>query len=65
MNYRIFIYIIVVFTTAFALSGVNINGLFKKGKVVEANVFIFLLILAISELVTSFIVNFLEVSKIL
>ena len=65
MYYRVIIYIIVVFLSAYAISGVNLNGIFKKGKVIEANMFVFLLILALSELVTSFIINFLEVSKIL
>lgn len=65
MDYRVIIYILVVFTTAYALAGVNLNGIFKKGKVLEANIFVFLLILALSELVTCFIINFLEVSKIL
>ena len=65
MNYRLIIYIVVAFLSTFAMTGVNINGIFKKGKVVEAHVFIYLLILAITELVSSFIINFLEVSKVL
>ncbi len=64
MDYRIFIYIIVAFLVAFSISGININSIFKKGHIYEARVTIILLIIAITELVSSFIINFLEVSKI-
>lgn len=65
MNYRIYVYVLVVLLTTFAISGLDLNRLFKKGKVIEANIFVIILIIAISELVSSFIINFLEVSKIL
>lgn len=65
MNYKLIIYILAVLFTTFGLASVDLNRFFKQGKVVEANVFAILLILAISELVSSFIIHFLEVSKIL
>lgn len=65
MNYRIYVYVLVVLLTTFAISGLDLNRFFKKGKVIEANIFVIILIIAISELVSSFIINFLEVSKIL
>lgn len=65
MNYKLIIYVLSVLCTTFALSGLNINSMFKKGHISEANFFIIIAILAISELVSSFIINFLEVSKIL
>ena len=65
MNYKLIVYILSVLFTTFAMSSLDLNKIFKQGKVVEANIFAILSILAISELVSSFIINFLEVSKIL
>ncbi|HOP65524.1 MAG TPA: DUF1146 family protein [Bacilli bacterium] len=64
-KYKIFIYIIVTLTCSFALSGINFNNFFKKNKVIEAKTFIIVMALALSYLATNFIVDFLEVSKIL
>lgn len=65
MNYKLVVYILSVLFTAFGMMSVDLNRFFKQGKVIEANVFAVLMILAISELVSSFIIHFLEVSKIL
>lgn len=65
MNYKLIVYILSVLTTTFALSSIDLNKIFKKNKVVEANIFAILLILTISHLVAQFIINFMEVSKIL
>lgn len=63
--YKLFIYIIVTFSCAFALSGINFNDFFKKGRVVEAKIFVIIITLSLSYLVANFIINFLEISKIL
>lgn len=63
--YRIIIYMVVVLSTTFAVSGLNINKYFKSNRVWEARIFIAFMIIAISQLVVSFIFNFLEASKIL
>lgn len=65
MNYKMIVYILSVLFTSFGMVSVDLNRFFKQGKVVEANIFAVLLILAVSELVASFIINFLEVSRIL
>lgn len=65
MNYKLMVYVVAVLFTTFGMGSLDLNRFFKQGKVVEANIFAILLILAISELVSSFIINFLEVSKIL
>lgn len=65
MNYKLIVYTISILFTTFGMASVDLNRFFKQGKVVEANIFAIILILAISELVASFIINFLEVSKIL
>lgn len=65
MNYKVFIYAISIVASTFAISSLNLNRFFKQGKVFEANLFAILLIIALSELVSAFVINFLEVSKIL
>ncbi len=65
MNYKMIIYVISVLCVSFSMSSVDLNRIFKQNKVIEANMFAVILILAIAELVSSFIINFLEVSKIL
>ncbi len=65
MNYKMIIYVISVLCVSFSMSSVDLNKIFKQNKVIEANMFAVILILAIAELVSSFIINFLEVSKIL
>lgn len=65
MNYKMVIYILAVLFTTFGVSSLDLNRFFKQGRVVEANIMAVLIILAIAELVSNFIINFLEVSKIL
>lgn len=65
MNYKMVIYILAVLFTTFGVSSLDLNRFFKQGRAVEANIMAVLIILAIAELVSNFIINFLEVSKIL
>lgn len=65
MNYKLIIYSVSMIISAFAISSLNVNRFFKKNKVFEANVLAVLMIIALAELVSSFIINFLEVSRIL
>ena len=65
MNYKIYIYIISVLISTFALSGINYNNFFKKGKIVESKVLIILFSLALGYLVGTFVITFIEVSKII
>lgn len=65
MNFKTYIYIVSVLLSTFAVSGINFNNLFRKNKVVEARVLIVLLVLALGYLVGSFIITFIECSKII
>ena len=65
MNYKLIVYTVSMLASAFAVSSLDLNRLFRKNKVVEANVLAIILIIALAELVSSFIINFLEVSRIL
>ncbi len=57
---KIVLYIIFAFISAFAISGINFNGIIKKGKVIEANVLVIILSLAMSYLLTNFVLGFLN-----
>ena len=65
MNYRTYIYIVSVLLSTFALSGININGIFKKNKVYEARILVILFVLALGYLVGSFVITFIECSKLI
>ena len=64
MTAKAALYIILTLLSAYTLSGINYTNFFKKNKIVEARLFIILLSLAISYLITNFIVDFLNFSKI-
>lgn len=65
MNFRTYIYIVSVLLSTFAISGINFNNVFRKNKVVEARIFVVLLVLALGYLVGSFVITFIECSKII
>ncbi len=65
MNYKAFIYVITLFASIFAVSGINFDGFIKTKKAVEARVLVFFLSIALSYLVTNFITDFLSVSTII
>lgn len=65
MNYKVFIYVITLFASIFALSGVNFDGFIKTNKALEARLLVILLSMATSYLVTNFITDFLSVSTII
>lgn len=65
MNYKLIIYVITVLLSTYTLSSINFNNFFKKNKVFEARLFILMLSFIMGYLLTNFIVDFIEVSKIL
>lgn len=65
MNYKTYIYIISVLLSTYALSGINYTNFFKKGKLVESKVLVILFSLALGYLVGTFVITFIEVSKII
>ncbi len=53
------LYVLVTIISVWALDGININFLFKKGQVIKARVAYFLILLSIIYLVTNFIYDFI------
>jgi len=65
MTIKFFVYLFVTILVIWSMESVNINGIFKKNRVVQARVFYFLLGLAMIYLITNFLIDFFEYSKIL
>lgn len=65
MNYKAYIYVITLFMSIFALSGINFDGFIKINKALEARLLVILLSIATSYLVTNFITDFISVSSII
>ncbi|MGN1352448.1 MAG: DUF1146 family protein [Bacilli bacterium] len=55
---KFILYVLVAILTFWAMDGININFIFKKGQVVKARVMYFLILLSIIYLVTNFIYDF-------
>lgn len=60
MNYEIILYVVFTFISAFAISGVNFDGIIKKGKVLEARVLVIILSLSLGYLLTNFVIAFIK-----
>lgn len=65
MNFRTYIYIVSILLSTFAVSGINFDNVFRKNKVIEARVLVVLLVLALGYLVGTFVITFIECSKII
>ena len=65
MNYKVYLYVIFTMLSAFALSGINFDKFIKKNKALEARIIVMLLSFIMGYLVTNFIADFLEVSRII
>ena len=61
MNYKIYIYAIMLLTTTFSLSGINFTGFFRTNHKIEARIFIVLVAMAISYLASEFIINVINI----
>ena len=56
---KFILYVLVTILTTWAMDGVNINVIFKKGQVIKARVVYFLILLSIIYLVTNFMYDFI------
>ena len=59
------LYIICTFIAAFAVSGINFNGILKKNKVIEARVLVIVLSVVLGYLLTNFIMDFVNLTSII
>lgn len=64
MNYKAFLYIIFVFLSAYAISGLNFDAFIKRNKVIEARLIAIILTIISGYILTNFVTDFLEVSSL-
>ena len=55
MTGKFFLYCAITFLVIWAMDSININGIFKKNRILQARIFYFLLGIALIYLVTNFI----------
>ena len=65
MNYKIYIYVICVLLSSFAISGLNFDAFMKKNKPIEVRMLVVLISCSIGYLVANFIYDFINISSIL
>lgn len=64
MSGKFFLYIFVSIAVIWSLDSININQIFKKNKVIQAQVFYFFLAISLIYLVTNFIMDLFTSGKI-
>lgn len=64
MTGKFFLYCAVTMLVIWAMSSININGIFKKNKIVEARIFYFLLGVSMIYLITNFIMDIFTTVKL-
>lgn len=65
MSAKVYIYIITTLLSAYSISGINFNKFWNPKKTIEAKIFVIILSLIFSYLLTNFITDFLTSSQIL
>ena len=65
MSGKFFLYAVVTILVIWAMDSINISGIFKKNKIIQARGFYFLLGISMIYLITSFIMDIFTSIKIL
>ena len=65
MSGKFFVYVVVTILVIWAMDSININGIFKKNRIVQARVFYFMLALSMIYLVTNFLYDIFSSVRIL
>ena len=64
MGGKFFVYVVVAILVIWAMDSININGIFKKNKVVQATVLYFFLGISLIYLVTNFLMDLFTITKL-
>ena len=64
MGGKFFVYVVVTILVIWAMDSININGIFKKNKVVQATVLYFFLGISLIYLVTNFLMDLFTITKL-
>lgn len=65
MNYKAIIYVITLFISIFAISGINFDGFIKANKALEARILVLVLSISFSYLLTNFITDFISLTSVI
>ncbi len=65
MQFKFYLYLLVIPFVIIGMDSININSIFKKNKVYQARIMYILIFLALTYLLTNFLYDFYEVSKII
>lgn len=65
MSLDFILYVIFFLMSAYIISGMHIEKLFKQGRIIHIWLFVLVLSMCVSYLATNFVLSFLNVSKIL
>lgn len=60
---KFFLYIVVTILVIWSMDSLNINGIFKKNKVVQARILYFFIGISLIYLVTNFLMDLFTVTK--
>lgn len=64
MSAKFFLYLFSTIVVIYSIDSININQIFKKNKITQAKIFYFLLAVCMIEILTSFLYNLFEATKI-
>lgn len=65
MNYKLYLYAFNILLCTYAFSCVNFEKFIKKGKIIETKILSLVISIILGYLFTNFIIDFLEISKII
>lgn len=61
---KFFLYLVVTILVIWAMDSLNINGIFKKGKIFQARLLYFFLGISLIYLVTNFLMDLFTITKL-
>ena len=64
MNYKVYLYVICTFLSIYSFSALDFSKILRPNKNIEARIIIFILSFAFSYLISNFIYDFIECSKL-
>lgn len=65
MNYKAILYVITLFVSIYAISGINFDGFIKTNKAIEARILVLILSISLSYLTTNFITDFISLTSMI
>ncbi|HOZ89033.1 MAG TPA: DUF1146 family protein [Bacilli bacterium] len=64
MRYKAYLYIFTTLLSVFALGGINFDKIMKKNRPYEARIIVILISIIMGYLITNFIVDFINITRI-